>query len=173
MHHKTLFAVAPFVLLAAPAQAQDNAGSTRLVDALAQCRSITGDTDRLACFDRSAAAVVAARQSGDLLVMDRTRVVERKRAGFGLAMDDTAMFGGGPEDKATEVREVDSTIQSVASGGYARFDMALANGSVWQTVEPVRFPPRAGQSINLTAGLLGSFKAKINDGAVVKVKRLR
>lgn len=165
------FAIA--TLSASPAAAQNKAQTSKVMDDLAACRAVAADAERLACFDRTAATLVAARTMGDLLVLDRERVVERKRARFGLALTDGAVFGGGIEDKATEVTEVNSTIREVADGPYSRYNIALANNMVWQTTEPMRMAPKVGAEVKLTEGLLGAFKMKVAGRETVKVKRTR
>ncbi len=153
----------------AMAKKQDDVSHT--VDALSACRMLTEDAPRLACFDRAAEAILDARDNGSLLVLDKEKVVERRRARFGLTSDGAAL--GDAVDKATAVRELTSTISSVANAQYARFNLALADGSVWQTVETARFEPRAGATITIKAAALGAYKASIAGGTSIKVKRLR
>lgn len=144
---------------------------TRTMDALNACRTLTEDSKRLACFDRAAKAILTAREDGSLLVLDKARVVERRRARFGLGSDGAAL--GDAADQATAVRELTSTIQSVGGAQYSRFNLALADGSVWQTVENARFEPRVGAAITIKAAALGSYKASIAGGTSIKVKRVR
>jgi hypothetical protein len=173
MRHTAVLVAMAALLPAGLAGAADKpAPTSRIFDDLAACRAITVDAERLACFDRTAGNAVAARSKGDLLVLDREKVVERKRARFGLALSDGAVFGGGIEDKATEVTEVNSTIREVGDGPYSRYNVGLANGMVWQTTEPMRGVPKVGADVNLTNGLLGAFKMRTG-GQMVKVKRLR
>lgn len=160
-------------LLAAPAAAQ-NADTSRTVDQLTECRAIAADADRLRCFDRLAERIATARRSGDLLVLDRKQVVERKRRAFGLANPTGNVFGGGSEDKATEVSELETTIQSAANTrNPGRWNMQLANGMVWQSVDTLPYPPRTGAPIKLRTAILGGYRASINGGRSFLVKRLR
>lgn len=172
MRRPVLFAFAAMLFPAGTAFAADRPSTSKLMDDLAACRGIAGAAERLACFDGAADKVVAARGKGELLVLDRGVVVERKKARFGLSLTDGNVFGGGAEDKATEVKEVETTVKDVADASYGRYNIAMANGMVWQTTEPVSFPPKIGAPIKLSAGLLGAFKATIR-GSNVKVKRIR
>lgn len=169
-----LLACLPVLLTLSPATAQRGVDASRTVDQLAECRAIAANTERLACFDRLAERIALARKSGELLVLDRTQVVERKRRAFGLANPSGNVFGGGAEDKATEVTEVETTIQAASkTANPGRWNLQLANGMVWQSVDSLPFPPQVGASIRLKAALLGGYRASLNGGRTFLVKRLR
>lgn len=162
------------LLVPTAAAAQESADVSRTVDRLTECRAIAAPTDRLACFDRLAERIAAARTSGDLLVLDRRQVVERKRRSFGLPNPTGEVFGGGEADRATEVAELDTTISAATPAkAYGRWNLQLAGGSVWQTIDPLALPPKANASIKLKSASLGGFRASINGGRSVLVKRLR
>jgi hypothetical protein len=136
---------------------------------LDECRAIKSDLERLICFDRAAAAISAAIRDDRLVVLDRKEVVDRRRARFGLSSA-TADLGDG----AVEVNELDTTVQSARpSSTYGRYDLSLANGTVWQTVEAIPVPPRPGTVVKLRTAPLGGYRASIAGGRGILVKRLR
>ena len=148
--------------------------ASRTVDELARCRTVATDAERLACFDRLAERIAAARSSGELLVLDRSRVVERKRARFGLANPEGDVFGGGEADRATRVTELDTSIAvAKPAAAFGRWNLQLANGSVWQSVDTLASPPKAGATIKLKTATLGGYRASINGGRSFLVKRVR
>ncbi len=161
------------LMLPAAAVAQDRDGASRAIDELAGCRAIAAAADRLACFDRISDRIAGARRSGELIVVDRAKVVERKRARFGLASAPSEMFGGGPEDERTEVRELESTLRNVGVAAYGRYNLELANGMVWQTVDTLQFPPRVGAPITLKVTPFGGYRAMIKGEKSVLAKRVR
>ena len=169
----------PLLLLLAPAagaqsdDARSDRSASSTVDALIDCRKIAANADRLACFDRVAAAIAGVRTSGALLVLDRRDVVQRKRRRFGLANPEGDVFGGGEADRQTEVRELASTIAVVRPSSYGRFALQLADNSVWETIEPLPFPPRTGTAITVKRAALGGFRASVGGGRSVLVKRQR
>lgn len=166
--------LAPLALLAAPAAVAQTGDAARTVDQLAECRAVLADAERLNCFDRLAERIAAARRSGDLLVLDRAKVVERKRRTFGLANPVGDVFGGGAEDRATQVTEVETTVQAVSpTANPGRWNMRLANGMVWQAVDSLPAPPRAGAPIKLKPALLGGYRASFGGARSFLVKRLR
>jgi hypothetical protein len=172
MANRTLAALT-FILATpiATAGAQTSTGKDGIVTAVAECRRIGDDAKRLSCFDRATELLAKAQESGEIMVVDRQRTVERKRARFGLAMNEADERAAALDP--TEVREQVSTVAAVTPGGYARFNLTLANGAIWQTVEPLRFPPKVGDAITIRSGTLGTFKASVPGLATIKVKRLR
>jgi hypothetical protein len=155
------------------ALAQDGA-AVRQFDELQRCKVIAEDRDRLACYDRATGTILASRAAGDLMVLDRKTVIARKQSRFGLATPTSEMFGGGKDDDATAVRQLDTKVTAAkASNVYGRWNLELANGSVWQTVEALTFPPDPGDKIVLKEASLGGYRASIAGGRSILVKRVR
>lgn len=168
------------IALSAPAgarQADDGAKGSALGDALAACRSQPDATARLECFDRATAALIAARDAGEIVILDREGMRRAKRRVFGFQLPRLALFGGDDDDGAREpeVSEIESTLARVQSVGAGNYLFILADETQWQTTEARSgIFPRAGQPIRIEAGILGSYNAKLNNGSrTVKVKRVR
>ncbi len=158
---------------AVPLAAQDG-GAVRQFDELIRCKAIAQNDERLACYDRASAAIVASRASGDLMVLYRKAVIARKQSRFGLAVPTDEMFGGGKADDNTAVRQLESTIKSAkATNVYGRWNLELANGSVWQTIDSMTFSPDPGDKIVLKEASLGGYRASIEGGRSVLVTRIR
>ncbi len=167
--------------VAAPVLAQEQRGEARgdaLAGELARCRSIGGDAERLACFDKAAAELIAARDSGQVVVLDREGMRRAKRRVFGFQLPRLGLFGDGDEADGKgepEVKEIESTLSRVTAIGGGLYILGLADGTQWQTTEGrTNFSPRKDQPIKIEAGILGSYNAKITgQGRGVKVKRVR
>ncbi|UUL81553.1 hypothetical protein [Sphingomonas qomolangmaensis] len=166
------------LIVATPCAAQDQNEGERasvLADALAKCPAIAADAERLACFDRTSAALLAAREAGNLVFVDREGMRTAKRAVFGFSLPKIKLFGDGRSDRAEpEVREIDSVLASVRQAGNGIYLLALADESQWQTTEArTGFFPKAGKPVKIEAGLLGSYSASIDGKRAIKVKRIR
>lgn len=169
---QSLFITLVLALAPAPARAQDR-DAVRALDGLAECRAIAGDAERLACFDRVAGGIVAARASGDLLVFDKKKVTAERKVRFGL-VDVPDGVGAEAAARAAKVRELKSTIAGVEQGpGFGRWNLKLANGQVWQTIDPERYGPRPGSDVRLTTTVTGGFRASIAGTTPLQVKRIR
>ena len=169
---KLLIILAAWVPSAAAAQRVED--RPKSIDEITACCQVHGDAARLRCYDHAAEALAGARASGDILILDRKTVVARKQQHFGLSTPTSEMFGGGDADKATEVRQLASKIIAIAPAkAYGRFDIQLANGSVWQTLEALPFPPKPGVGVTLQKAAMGGYRLSVTGQRSVLTKRIR
>jgi hypothetical protein len=149
------------------------AASSPLVAALDACRKITDDAERLACFDRTSAALVGATASGEVSVVDRGQLRQARKALFGFNMPRLPFFAG---DKSAEDDKgvLDSTIKSSKAVGYERFQIVLADGAIWETAQVyLSFSePRKGQKIRIKRAPLGVYFLEIDGQVAVKGRRV-
>ena len=159
----------PIILLAA-AQASSGA-APRLIDDLAACRAIATPDARLACYDRTAKAVVEARDGKAIVVLDRVEVQKAKKSLFGFSLPSIKLFGDGKDD--AQLKQLVGTMQASTPlpGGLIRF--ALEDGGQWETTEQVMMPPRRGDVVTIKAGSLGSYMATAPGRRSAKVRRIR
>ncbi|MET0374479.1 MAG: hypothetical protein ABW128_09505 [Rhizorhabdus sp.] len=159
----------PIILLAA-AQAA-SATAPRLIDDLAACRAITAPDARLACFDRTATAVVEARNDKAIVVLDRGEVQKAKKSLFGFSLPSIKLFGDGKDD--AQLKQLVGTMQTSTSlpGGLIRF--TLEDGGQWETTEQVMMAPHRGDVVTIKAGSLGSYIATAPGRRSAKVRRVR
>ena len=127
--------------------------------ALDACRAIADNGARLACFDRTAAALLTATRSGELNVVDRGQLRQARRSLFGFAMPKLPFFAGdrsAEEDQST----LETRVKSVRALANDRYRVVIADGdAVWETSESYMTftPPRAGDKLSIKRGPLGSF----------------
>ena len=166
-----LLAATPAIAIAQKSKAP--AATSPLIGALDACRQITDGAQRLACFDKSSAALVGAAASGEVSVVDRGQLRQARRALFGFSMPRLPFFAG---DRSAEddKGELDSTIKSARAIGYERFQIVLADGAVWETSQTyLNFSePRKGQKIHIKRAPLGAYFLEIDGQVAVKGRRV-
>lgn len=146
---------------ATPAQVQ------RLMD----CRNVAAADQRLACYDREAAAMDQALASKDLVFVDREKARAAKRSLFGFSIPNFGGIFGGSDD---EVKQIESTVTKSGHNPEGGWVFYLADGSVWTQTDdwPLGLPPRAGDKVVVSRGVLGSFRLRLNKQPEIKVKRI-
>lgn len=161
----------------ASAAGQDSKAAADPFDPLRACRAIAADVERLACFDRVSAVLVAAADEGDLSVVNREEVRKTRRTLFGFALPDLGIFGGGDKarekDEADEVEVLTTTVASARTTS-AGIEITTAEGAVWLIPNPPRrlMTPRPGQPVELRKGTLTSYFIRINGQGGVKARRI-
>jgi hypothetical protein len=169
--------VALAALMAAPAAGQVPSGdaSRRTVESFTACRSIGDDTRRLACFDKAASDLEAAVARKDVTIVDRQDIRRARRSLFGFTLPSFGFLGGGkedPEDDAPEFKEINTTIKASRQSGIGRYEVTLDDGAVWETTEPLSFPPRAGAKVRIRQATLGAYFLRV-DSRSVRARRVR
>ncbi|MDO7835745.1 hypothetical protein Q4610_11895 [Sphingobium sp. HBC34] len=145
---------------------------------LLQCRTITDNVARLACFDRQVAAMDAAAQRDEVVVLDKSELNRTRKTLFGFSFPKLPFLGGG--DDADEAREqaegfshIAAKIASLRSLGYGKWQIGLEDGAQWATTEAVTGrDPRVGQMIEIRRAAMGSFMGKVEGGRAVRMKRI-
>ena len=146
-----------------------------LVAAIDRCRQIADSTQRLACYDTAANALVTATTSGEVSIVDRGEVRKVRRSLFGFSLPKVPFFSG--DTTANEAQQkLDSTITSVHQLNSGHYQIVIAdNNAVWETTESggISFePPHVGQKIEILRGALGNYFLRIDGQIGVRGKRV-
>lgn len=165
--------VSMLAAISVQAAPQDAASRPELLQRLVACRAETADAARLACFDAAVAALDAAERSGDVTVVDREQVRAARRSLFGIEGGDLNIFRGRGGDEAEDAR----LETRLASAGQGRdgWRFTLEDGSVWRQIdsERLRVTPRAGQSVVIRRGAIGSYLLSVDGARSLRVRRER
>lgn len=158
----------------ASAKGKEKPTPSPLVAAIDRCRQIGDSTQRLACYDTAAGALVQAANTGSVAIVDQGEIRKARRSLFGFTLPKIPFFSGdGTAEEAQ--RQLDSTITSVRplNNGYFRIVIA-DNNAVWETTDSnISFdPPRAGQKISILRGPLGSYFLRIDGQVGVRGRRV-
>ncbi|NNC48410.1 MAG: hypothetical protein HKO13_08290 [Sphingomonas sp.] len=165
---RAIFSIA---LLATPGAAIAQDAAPTEVQRVVACRTITDDAERLACFDREAAALDAAIETDEVVVVSKEQAEAAQRELFGFS---TPNFAGllGDEDK---LNEVEFTISRAQFNAYEKLLVESEDGSVWLQIDDrsVGSKPKAGTKVTVSKGTLGSYDLKIEGRRSFKARRLR
>jgi len=163
--------IGTFVASAAAAQPKAE-GRAALVQTLSDCRKLTDDSARLACYDSAAAALESAEAKGDIVVVDREQARTVRRQAFGFQLPSLSMFERG-EEKET-VDNVSAKIASARQDGSGKWILRLEDGAVWQQVDvqELSLYPKPGQAVTIRKASLGSFMASVEGRRAFRVRRV-
>lgn len=145
---------------------------------LLQCRAITDNVQRLACFDRQVGAMDAAAQRDEVVVLDKGELSKTRKTLFGFSFPKLPFLGGADGDDHQESKEdgvthITANIASVRSIGYGKWQIGLDDGAQWITTEAiVAGNPKVGQQIELKRAAMGSFMGKVDGGRAIRMKRI-
>lgn len=163
------------IVASGPATAQSTTTADRLLRTFDDCRAMAAPADRLACFDRAATALSTSVKAKEVQIVDKADVRKARRSLFGFTLPRINLFGSGEaESGAEEFTEITTTVQSARAVANNRVEIRLADGNdaVWQTTDPMNFPPKTGAKIRIRKGALGNYFLSV-DGRSYRGMRTR
>lgn len=160
-------ALAAFGLAAAPVVAKEPGAAFQ---AVLDCRGVTDNAARLACYDAAAGRMSEAQTRGDIVVIDRAEASAAHREAFGLHVPSLAFVTRAlkPED----VDRIAGLVESARADANGRWTFRLEGGAVWRQISgDLLRPPRAGSTVAIRKGSLGSFLMNVDGQPSIKVHR--
>lgn len=157
--------------------AEAGAAERRPLAELQQCRTLTNDSARLACFDKAVDALTRSADSGETVVVDREQIRSARKGLFGFVMPRipflTGHDDGTANDKADEAR-LETSVVSSRSIGNGKYRFSVDGGGIWETTETsMTFDqPKPRQAIILERGSLGGYFVRVGNGRRVAVRRV-
>lgn len=162
-----IFCSPSLVLAQNPAENRSN-----LLSALSDCRNLADNAVRLACYDRTAAALDQGEKAGEVVVIDRAQVQAARRDLFGFNMPSlSGLFGRDAEEN--RLTSVETTLTRAGQAPDGKWVFHLGDGSEWRQIDsmPVRFQNRAGAEVRVRNAALGSYLLTIGGSRAVRVRR--
>lgn len=158
---------------ALPARAAEPRPEARaaLLDKLANCREISADAERLACFDDAASALEQAEAKGDVVVIDREQARQVRKQAFGFSLPSLSLLERG--EKQEELDTLETTITSARQDPTGKWILRLENGSTWTQVDvnnPSR-TPKAGLPVRIRKASMGSFLLSVDGTRAFRARR--
>lgn len=171
-HFTIMMAALATPLTCLSAQQTDRVQASDSIKPLFSCIEIENDEERLACYDREVRAFSAAKGKGEIIIAERKDVETARREVFGLSVSDNPIFGDSNDEGVKTITAVITSVNKLRDG---RWVMTLDTGASWvQTeVRQNRRGPKEGETIEISRGGFGAFKAQPADGKSFKVKRLK
>ena len=170
----TLFAILAGAA-AVPAAAKDKEAPVRpaQIQQLYSCRDIADPTARLACFDREVGALVTADAASEIRFADKETSQAARRGLFGFSIPNLDRLFGSDEAKVDE--RLQTTLKAVSTNELGRYRLTMEDGAVWIQIEDMGLirPPRAGQTIEIKKGAIGSYFGKVDGGRAIRIRRER
>jgi hypothetical protein len=141
---------------------------------VARCRPLTEAAERLACFDRATAALLAAEEKADIIIVDRQQVEASRRSGFGFGPQDVTLLRQHGAQIAPLDR-IDGILAVAISDAGGQWTFELRDGAVWQQIDTNTLSrlPSAGQAVAIKRASLGSYLLAVGKDVAVRVRRVR
>lgn len=136
--------------------------------AMVACAAEADAAVRLACYDRTVAALAAATREGEVIVVDKAEVERRQRDAFG-SRSEPALTGPDGE----ELDQLDSVVAGISYTPFGKLVLRLENGSVWRQLDSrdLARPASPGMAVSLRKAALGSYLANIGGQTAIRVRR--
>jgi hypothetical protein len=157
---------------AAAAPPKDAPGRAAIVQKLIDCRKLTDDAARLACYDQAAAAFDQAEAKGDVVVVDREQARKVRRQAFGFTIPSISIF-----EKSETTEEVDNATGVVASArqdANGHWIIKLEDGAVWAQVDANELfkTPKPGMPVKIRKASLGSYLMSVDNQGSFRAHRV-
>jgi hypothetical protein len=141
------------------------------VQAAIDCRKLTDDAARLACYDKAVDVMNQALTKGQVVAVDHAQVQEVRRQAFGFTLPSLGILDrtGKPE----EVNEVVLTVEGVQRTPDGKWILQLEGGQIWRQIDTADFSrdPKPGSKATIKKALLGSYMMMIGGHSPVRVHR--
>jgi hypothetical protein len=146
-------------------------GRARAVQALADCRKITDNTARLACYDGAAATFDQAEAKGDIVVVDREQARSMRRQAFGFTLPSLSLFERG--EKPEEIEAAVGTVASARQGPTGKWVIHLQDGATWAQIDTnqVTIDPKPGMPVKIRKASLGSYLMTVGHNGAFRAHR--
>lgn len=142
--------------------------------AIQSCVKLTDDKERLACFDRAAAALGNSGVPAPATPQRQRPPPLTDEQKMGLPAERILKLQTPADAAPPKLKELNAKIQSVHVNAAGRQVFMLDNGQVWQQSElDPKFSVAPGDTVKITHGVLGSFWMSANAHSNTHVSRLR
>jgi hypothetical protein len=142
------------------------------VQAAIDCRKLTDDAARLACYDKAVDALGAALAQGSVVAVDHAQVQAVRKQAFGFTLPSLNLFEHGGA-KPEEINEVVLTVENAHQNPDGKWVLELEGGQIWRQIDTGEFSrdPKPGAKATIKKAMLGSYMMMIGGHSPVRVHR--
>jgi hypothetical protein len=157
---------------AAPPPAGLSANSrAQVLQSLSDCRKLTDNAARLACYDAATASLEQAEAKGDIVVVDRDQARKVRRQAFGFTLPSLSMFEKG--EKQEDIDNTTGTVAAARQNGARKWVIKLEDGAVWTQVDATELfsDPKAGDPVRIKKAAMGSYLMVVGKNGAIRAHR--
>jgi hypothetical protein len=142
-----------------------------MLQKLVDCRKLTDETARLACYDQATVALDQAEAKGDIVVVDREQARKVRRQAFGFSMPSITLFERGETQE--ELENVSGVVDVARVNGAGKWVIKLQDGAIWTQVDNKELfkTPKSGMTVKIRQASLGSFLMTIDTMGAFRARR--
>ena len=143
-----------------------------IVQKLVDCRKLTEDSARLACYDQAAAALDQAEAKGDIVVVDREQARKVRRQAFGFSLPSISLFEKGETQQ--ELENVNGEVDVARQDGSGKWILKLKDGAVWAQIDTNELfkTPKPGMTVKIRKASMGSFLMIVDNQRAFRARRV-
>lgn len=162
--------LAPILPTGALAQPKPEARSAML-QKLIDCRKLTDEGARLACYDQATVALDQAEAKGDIVVVDREQARKVRRQAFGFSVPSITLFERGESQE--ELENATGVVDVARVNGAGKWVIKLKDGAVWTQVDNNEMfrDPKPGMNVKIRQASMGSFLMTIDSMRAFRARR--
>jgi len=164
--------VALGIALVSPAFAADTSPAPpKAVQATIDCRRLSDDHARLACYDEAVDALGKALGQGQVVAVDRSQVQAVRRQAFGFTLPSLDLFGR--SERPQDVDAVTLVVEDARRAPDGKWTLRLEGGQIWRQIDTGDFSrdPKPGAQAIIKKAMLGSYMMMIGGHSPVRVHR--
>lgn len=165
-------ALAATAFLATGANAQPKPeGRSAMLQKLVDCRKLTDEGARLACYDQVTVALDQAEAKGDIVVVDREQARKVRRQAFGFSVPSITLFERG--ESKEELENTTGVVDVARVNGAGKWVIKLQDGAVWTQVDGNEMfrDPKPGMPVKIRQATMGSFLMTIDNMRAFRARR--
>ncbi len=145
-----------------------------IVQKLIDCRTLSDNAARLACYDTTAAALDVAEAKGEIVVVEKEQMKAVRKQAFGFSLPSLSLFDRGEKGEAAEpLDRITATLSGAYRNSAGKWVLELEDGAVWvQTdTEPLPRGAKKGSAIEIRKASMGSFFVNVDKQRAIRATR--